>query len=33
MWVRRSSLQHRDSMLIGYAVASEIHDIDERFDF
>ncbi|MFE3854392.1 hypothetical protein ACFXPN_25045 [Streptomyces griseorubiginosus] len=33
MWVRRSSLQHLDSMLIGYAVASEIHDIDERFDF
>ncbi|MFF7122278.1 hypothetical protein [Streptomyces sp. NPDC008240] len=33
MWVRRSSLQHLDSMLTGYAVASEIHDIDERFDF
>src|SRR5690242_15914453 len=33
MWVRRSSLQHLDSMLIGYAVASEVHDVDESFDF
>lgn len=33
MWVRRSSLQHLDSMLIGYRVASEIHGIDESFDF
>jgi hypothetical protein len=33
MWVRRSSLQHLDSMLVGYAVASEIHGIDEGFDF
>ncbi|GGU93553.1 hypothetical protein GCM10010260_30730 [Streptomyces filipinensis] len=33
MWVRRSSLQHLDSMLVGYAVASEIHGSDESFDF
>jgi hypothetical protein len=33
MWVRRSSLQHLDSMLIGYRVASEIHGVDESFDF
>ncbi|MDQ0577895.1 hypothetical protein [Streptomyces rishiriensis] len=33
MWVRRGSLQHLDSMLVGYAVACEIHDSDESFDF
>lgn len=33
MWVRRGSLQHLDSMLVGYAVACEIHDNDESFDF
>lgn len=33
MWVRRSSLQHLDSILVGYAVASEIHDTGEPFDF
>ncbi|GAA0391359.1 hypothetical protein GCM10009530_48310 [Microbispora corallina] len=33
MWARGSSLQHLDSMLIGYRVASEIHGIGEPFDF
>ncbi|MEU8460443.1 hypothetical protein [Streptomyces sp. NPDC029003] len=33
MWVRRSSLQHLDSILVGYRVASEIHGIDESFEF
>ncbi|GAB2870289.1 hypothetical protein GCM10027074_42360 [Streptomyces deserti] len=33
MWVRRSSLQHLDSMLIGYRVALGVHDIAEPFDF
>ncbi|MEV4456161.1 hypothetical protein [Microbispora sp. NPDC049633] len=33
MWVRRSSLQHLDSMLVGYRLAAEIHGIDEPFDF
>lgn len=33
MWVRRSSLQHLDSMLVGYAIATEIHDSEESFDF
>lgn len=29
MWVRHSSLQHLDSMLVGYRVASEIHGLGE----
>ncbi|MFB8035607.1 hypothetical protein ACFC5Z_22200 [Streptomyces sp. NPDC056004] len=33
LWVRRGSLQHLDSMLVGYAVACDIHDSDESFDF
>ncbi|WP_433216002.1 hypothetical protein [Microtetraspora malaysiensis] len=33
MWVRRGSLQHLYSMLAGYAIALEIHGIDESFDF
>ncbi|MET8784910.1 hypothetical protein [Streptomyces sp. NPDC004589] len=33
MWVRRSSLQHLDSMLTGYRIALEIHDAEEEFDF
>jgi hypothetical protein len=33
MRVRHGSLQHLNSVLIGYAVASEIHDIDESFGF
>ncbi|MFI5772879.1 hypothetical protein ACIA74_31075 [Streptomyces sp. NPDC051658] len=33
MWVRRGSLQHLYSMLVGYAVACEIHDSDESSDF
>ena len=33
MWVRRGSLQHLDSMLVGYRIASEIHGSDESFDF
>ncbi|MCX4763276.1 hypothetical protein OG562_20345 [Streptomyces sp. NBC_01275] len=33
MWVRRSSLQHLDSMLTGYRVALGVHDITEPFDF
>ncbi|MEU7032662.1 hypothetical protein ABZ958_03115 [Streptomyces sp. NPDC046237] len=33
MWIRRSSLQHLDSMLTGYRVALEIHGVDEESDF
>ncbi|MFC9507848.1 hypothetical protein [Streptomyces sp. NPDC057002] len=33
MWVRRCSLQHLDSMLIGYRVALGIHGNAEPFDF
>jgi len=33
MWVLRGSLQHLYSMLVGYRVASEIHGIDESFEF
>ncbi|WP_433413550.1 hypothetical protein ACQP1V_31155 [Microtetraspora malaysiensis] len=33
MWVWRGSLQHLYSMLAGYAIAQEIHGIDESFDF
>ncbi|MFF4120069.1 hypothetical protein ACFY0P_42430 [Streptomyces sp. NPDC001714] len=33
MWIHRSSLQHLNSMLIGYRVALGIHDIAEPFDF
>ncbi|MFD8933589.1 hypothetical protein [Streptomyces mirabilis] len=33
MWVRRSSLQHLDSMLTGYWVALEVHGTEEEFDF
>ncbi|MFF4189297.1 hypothetical protein ACFYZ9_39530 [Streptomyces sp. NPDC001691] len=33
VWVRRGSLQHLDSMLVGYAIASEIRGSDEGFDF
>ncbi|MFE9096494.1 hypothetical protein [Streptomyces sp. NPDC007264] len=33
MWIRRSSLQHLDSMLTGYRVALGVHDIAEPFDF
>ncbi|MGW5265703.1 hypothetical protein ACWEQG_32410 [Microbispora sp. NPDC004025] len=33
MWVRRSSLQDLDSILFGYALALEVHGIDEPFDF
>ncbi|MET9654597.1 hypothetical protein ABZZ44_30585 [Streptomyces sp. NPDC006460] len=28
MWLRRSSLQHLDSMLTGYRVALEVHGVD-----
>ncbi|MFD9218746.1 hypothetical protein ACFWDI_01640 [Streptomyces sp. NPDC060064] len=33
MWVRRSSLQHLDSMLTGYWVALQVHGVEEQFDF
>ncbi|MCP3805336.1 hypothetical protein NLX83_39330 [Allokutzneria sp. A3M-2-11 16] len=33
MWVRRSSVQHLDSILTGYWVALEVHEVDEQFDF
>ncbi|MEU0783362.1 hypothetical protein ABZ341_17530 [Streptomyces sp. NPDC006173] len=33
MWVRRSSVQHLDSILTGYRVALEIHGVGEEFDF
>ncbi|MCX4738570.1 hypothetical protein [Streptomyces antibioticus] len=32
MWLRRSSLQHLDSMLSGYVVALQIHGIEEPLD-
>ncbi|GAA3486951.1 hypothetical protein [Streptomyces cremeus] len=31
--MRSSSLQHLDSLLVGYAVASEINNSAEHFDF
>jgi hypothetical protein len=31
MWVR--SLEHLDSMLVGYRVAFEVHGVAEEFDF
>ncbi|MFJ2947529.1 hypothetical protein ACIO8H_07775 [Streptomyces sp. NPDC087226] len=33
MWLRGNSLQHLDSMLIGYRAAMAVHGIDEDFDF
>ena len=33
MWLRGSSLQHLDSMLIGYQAAMTVHDIEEDFPF
>jgi hypothetical protein len=33
MWVRGSSLQHLDSMLYGYHVASKVHGAKEELDF
>ncbi|MFI6245216.1 hypothetical protein [Streptomyces sp. NPDC051016] len=33
MWVHGGSLQHLNSMLIGYRVALGVHDIAEPFDF
>ena len=33
MWVRRSSLQHLDSILTGYWVALEVHGVEETSDF
>jgi hypothetical protein len=33
VWARGSSLQHLDSILVGYRIASEIHGIDESFEF
>ncbi|MFD8646075.1 hypothetical protein ACFV14_37885 [Streptomyces zaomyceticus] len=33
MWIRRSSLQHLDSLLTGYRVALEIHGVDEEVVF
>ncbi|MFE1288750.1 hypothetical protein [Streptomyces sp. NPDC058751] len=33
MWVRRSSLRHLESILLGYRVALGIHGIEEPFDF
>ncbi|MFM9614948.1 hypothetical protein [Streptomyces niveiscabiei] len=33
MWVRGSSLAHLDSMLAGYRIALEAHDIEEPYDF
>lgn len=33
MWLRGSSLQHLESMLIGYRVALGVHGIPEDFDF
>lgn len=33
MWIRRSSLQHLDSMLVGYRVALGVHGVDEGYDF
>ncbi|GHD19330.1 hypothetical protein GCM10010334_82860 [Streptomyces finlayi] len=31
--MRRGSLLHLDSMLVGYAIAAGINNSDERFDF
>ncbi|WP_252536944.1 hypothetical protein [Streptomyces sp. RO-S4] len=33
MWVHRKSLQHLDSMLVGYRVALGVHGVAEDFDF
>ncbi|MFJ7154487.1 hypothetical protein ACIQUQ_06075 [Streptomyces sp. NPDC101118] len=33
MWVRGSSLQHLDSMLLGYRVAAEIHGTQDGAEF
>jgi hypothetical protein len=33
MWLRRSSLQHLNSMLIGYRAALAVHGMHEDFDF
>lgn len=33
IWVRGSSLQHLDSMLIGYRAAMSVHGVDEDFPF
>jgi hypothetical protein len=33
MWVRGSSLQDLDSMLLGYRIALGVHGIEEPFDF
>ncbi|MFJ7302383.1 hypothetical protein [Streptomyces sp. NPDC099088] len=33
MWLRGSSLQHLESMLIGYRAALGVHGIPEDFDF
>ncbi|MEV5944777.1 hypothetical protein [Streptomyces sp. NPDC051994] len=32
VWVRRGSLQHLDSMLVGYRTALEVHGVDEELD-
>ncbi|MER6738558.1 hypothetical protein [Streptomyces puniciscabiei] len=33
MWLRGDSLQHLDSMLIGYRAAMAVHGVEEDFDF
>ncbi|MEU6774074.1 hypothetical protein [Streptomyces sp. NPDC046759] len=33
MWLRGDSLQHLDSMLIGYRAAMVVHGVEEDFDF
>ena len=33
MWVRGGSLEHLESMLVGYRVALDVHGIAEEFDF
>ena len=33
VWLRGDSLQHLDSMLIGYRAAMGVHDVEEDFDF
>jgi hypothetical protein len=33
MWVRDRSLQHLDSMLLGYRMALAVHGSEESFDF
>ncbi|MEU4094893.1 hypothetical protein [Streptomyces sp. NPDC026673] len=33
MWVRGSSLQHLESMLLGYGAAMKVHGIEAAFDF